>query len=72
MAKLPDTIIRGMKGRIGLDKTARYDDVVAEFLNNGYGRNKARKWIDLYTELGVIRNEYDDRVSISFFSYLMQ
>lgn len=63
MPKLPDTIIRGMKDRIGTDKTCRIGDLLNEFYMNCYGKKRALVWINTFTELGVLRNEDDDLIS---------
>ena len=59
MVKLPDTILKGMKDRIGSSKTARMQDVINEFWMAGYGESKLRKWIRAYIQIGVLERETD-------------
>lgn len=62
MPKLPDTIIRGLKDRVGTDKTVSYGQLLNEFAFNCYGPKRARAWIDTFTRLGVLKDCGDDRV----------
>ena len=47
---MPDTIVRNMHPA---DNKATIDIIKAEFMENGYGENKARKWIQTYLNIGV-------------------
>ena len=60
MVKLPDTLLREMKHNVGTDKTASYQAVLNKFLKAGYGPNKAKKWINIYLEIGVLEAVKDE------------
>ena len=55
MVKLPDTLLREMRHSVGTDKTAAYQTVLNKFLMSGYGKAKAKKWIDDFLEIGVLK-----------------
>lgn len=63
MPKLPDTIIRGMRDRVGKDKTVKYGELLNEFAFNCYGSKRARVWIETFINLGVLSYAEDDRLS---------
>ena len=54
MVKLPDTLLKEMKGSIGTSKTATYRQILNKFIMAGYCEKKAKKWIGAYFEIGVL------------------
>ena len=54
MVKLPDTILREMSKLTNGEGHATRDDMIRHYLMNGYGRNKAQKWIQTYYDIGVL------------------
>ena len=58
MVKMPDTILRNLSA--GTDKTIAYEDVKNALVFEGYGPNKAAKWIKIYIDAGALQVIHGD------------
>lgn len=52
MAANADRVIR--KFQPGTDKTTTPEKLVNHFILNGYGRARARYWVEEYSEIGLL------------------